>query len=263
MPIAAIIIIIVLLLALLATFYLFFLRKKATHRPFPDAWRKVLSGQVSFYQKLSSPERDRFEQAVLTFFEDVKVTGVEIEINDTDRLLVAASAVIPLFGFPAWRYYNLNEVLLYGDTFNSDYQTEGEERNVLGMVGSGAMNRIMILSLPALRRSFSAKAGSHHVGIHEFVHLLDKADGDTDGIPEMLLEKQYLIPWVKQMHLEMKHIRAGHSEINPYGATNEAEFLSVVSEYFFTQPEQLNHHHPELFHLLEQLFRNNTEAKIE
>jgi Mlc titration factor MtfA (ptsG expression regulator) len=149
-------------------------------------------------------------------------------------------------------------VLLYGDTFNSDYhQTEGKERNVLGMVGSGAMNRIMILSLPALRRSFSSKAGPHHVGIHEFVHLLDKADGDTDGIPEMLLGKQYLLPWVKQMHLAIEQIKEGDSEINAYGATNEAEFLSVVSEYFFTQPGRLSHTHPELFQLLENIFRQS------
>lgn len=55
---------------------------------------------------------------------------------------VAASAVIPLFGFPGWRYRHLNEVLLYPDTFDEDYQVQNARRNIIGMVGSGAMNRI-------------------------------------------------------------------------------------------------------------------------
>lgn len=35
------------------------------------------------------------------------------------------------------------------------------------------------------------------------------------------------------MQREIKAIRAGKSEINPYAATNEAEFFAVVTEYFF------------------------------
>ena len=35
-----------------------------------------------------------------------------------------------------------------------------------------------------------------NTAIHEFVHLIDKTDGTIDGIPELLLEKQYTIPWI-------------------------------------------------------------------
>ncbi len=247
---------IILILLLGSWWWIFFRRKKRRTSRFPDAWRTILSNKVNFYREISTPERVRFEENVLQFLNDVQITGVSVEVDDTDRLLVAASAVIPLFGFPGWRYRNLNEVLLYEGTFNEDYATRhGEDLNILGMVGSGSMNRMMILSKSALHQGFDDKSLMHNVGIHEFVHLLDKADGATDGVPELLISQPFIIPWVKMMHKEIEAIRDGVSDIPFYGSTNEAEFLSVVSEYFFQNPKQLEMKHPELYALLEKAFR--------
>ncbi|MEO6130431.1 MAG: M90 family metallopeptidase [Saprospiraceae bacterium] len=183
-------------------------------------------------------------------------TGIVTEIDETDKLLVASSAIIPIFRFPSWRYRNLNEVLIYPGAFNEEYETAGgEERNILGIVGEGSMQRMMILSRPSLRQGFADDGSKQNVGIHEFVHLLDKADGTTDGIPELFLTKPYIIPWIKVMHEEIQAMQTGNSDINIYGSKNEAEFLSVVSEYFFNQPELLKERHPELYELLERVFR--------
>ena len=67
----------------------------------------------------------------------------------------------------------------------------GNDRNTLGMVGNGPMQRVMILSKPALHAGFADEMGKEHTGIHEFVHLLDKEDGDVDGLPETLLNRKY------------------------------------------------------------------------
>jgi Mlc titration factor MtfA (ptsG expression regulator) len=125
------------------------------------------------------------------------------------------------------------------------------------MVGSGEMNRMMILSKPALHQGFDDQRSKNNVGIHEFVHLLDKADGTIDGIPEQLISQPSIIPWVKLVHQKIKEMKARNNDINPYGATNEAEFLSVVSEYFFKQPKRLEKKHPQLFSWLEQIFRQD------
>jgi Mlc titration factor MtfA (ptsG expression regulator) len=99
------------------------------------------------------------------------------------------------------------------------------------------------------------------VGIHEFVHLLDKADGEIDGIPEALLKHDYVGPWLIEIKKEMKRIEKHHSDINPYALTNNAEFLAVVSEYFFDNPEKFKHRHPELYRLLSTIF--NQESSVE
>ncbi|PHN01027.1 M90 family metallopeptidase [Flavilitoribacter nigricans] len=250
-------IIVLVLFLILLTWWMFFRKPKTDLGQFPPAWRDILRKKVAFYRDLTEAEQQRFERAIQQFFKDVDITGVEITLDDTDRLLVAASAVIPLFGFPGWRYHNLNEVLLYEGTFNHDYQTEGKERDILGMVGTGAMQRMMILSRKALHAGFEQENSKKNVGIHEFVHLLDKADGATDGIPEVLIERPFAIPWLKEIHEEIREIKNNDSDINPYGATNEAEFFSVASEYFFKQPELFHKNHPELFAMMEKIFRQD------
>ena len=237
-------------------FWLFPKRRKQKATEFPSNWRVLLTDKVKFYNALEASEKARFEADVQQFLAQVRITGVGTDLSDIDRLLVASSAVIPLFGFPNWQYRKLNEVILYEGSFNQEYDTQqGAERNILGMVGGSGMTGTMILSKPALHQGFIDAQSSHNVGIHEFVHLLDRADGGTDGIPEVLLEQPFIIPWVKLMHQEIKAILDGDSDINPYGSTNEAEFLSVVSEYFFQQPQLLEKRHPELYGMLEQIFR--------
>jgi Mlc titration factor MtfA (ptsG expression regulator) len=52
----------------------------------------------------------------------------------------------------------------------------------------------------------------------------------------------------------MHKISGGHSDINPYALTNEAEFLAVAAEYFFEKPTELQHKHPELYAELSRIF---------
>ena len=234
-------------------FYRFFLYRRELG-PFPPSWRKILQDRVAFYRRLDREQRRTFEERVQHFLDAVEVTGVNTEIRESDKLLVAASAVIPIFGFPGWTYPNLNEVLLYRGAFNHDYQTEGQDTDTLGMVGSGELNRMMILSLPELRLGFRQQRGRKNVGIHEFVHLLDASDGAVDGVPERLLEHGYVQPWLQRMHQEMRAIRHNDSDIDDYALTNEGEFLSVAAEYFFQRPEKFARRHPDLYAFMCTIF---------
>jgi Mlc titration factor MtfA (ptsG expression regulator) len=190
------------------------------------------------------------------FLSTVKITGVKTVVEDLDIVLIAASAIIPIFNFPEWEYINLNEVLLYPDSFNHDFDQVGEDRNVLGMVGTGALNNVMILSQFELRQAFTNLTGKSNTAIHEFVHLIDKTDGTIDGVPNVILEKKYILPWLQLMQKKIAEIQNDDSDINPYGATNESEFFAVVSEYFFERPDLLQDKHPDLYELLTKIFRH-------
>jgi Mlc titration factor MtfA (ptsG expression regulator) len=113
----------------------------------------------------------------------------------------------------------------------------------------------MILSQHELRQGFINKTGKSNTAIHEFVHLVDKTDGSVDGIPEVIMQQQYVVPWLQLMQREIKKILADQSDINPYGATNEAEFFAVVAEYFFERPDLLEKKNPALYQLLSTIFR--------
>jgi len=222
--------------------------------PLPVQLKEILATEVPFYQLLPENKKTSFEERAKQFLTQVKITGVNTKVEDIDRVLIAASAIIPIFNFPGWQYRNLHEVLLYPDSFDHEFEQQGTGRNILGMVGSGAMNHVMILSQFELRQAFTNKTGKDNTAIHEFVHLVDKTDGDIDGVPEALLNKKYVMPWLQLMQKEIELIRDDRSDINPYGITNEAEFFAVASEYFFERPALLKEKRPELYALLEKIF---------
>ena len=232
-------------------------------KPFPAEWQQLLQQHVHFYQNLDESERRRFEKKVRNFMRSVRITGVRTKVEDLDRLLIASSAVIPLFGFPTWGYNYLHEVLLYPAAFDRDFSTENPKEVISGMVGSGRnMEGVMILSKHSLRQGFANHTDKHNVGIHEFVHILDKQDGSIDGIPGTLNDKKYADPWLQLMHREIGRIRKKKSDINAYAATNEQEFLAVASEYFFERPKLFEKKHPKLYRILRKVYHQNMVRRL-
>lgn len=229
--------------------------RKKTLPSFPESWRTILNQQSDFYKDLEDTVKPDFEKRVHQFLLQTRITGVNTTVEELDRVLIGASAIIPIFAFPDWEYINLREVLLYPDSFNHDFEQKGADRSILGMVGEGALNGVMVLSKHELRQAFLNKTSKTNTAIHEFVHLVDKTDGTVDGIPEVLMKRQYVLPWLQAIQKEIKKIQADKSDINPYGAVNEAEFFAVVAEYFFERPDLLERKNPELYQLLTSIFR--------
>ena len=235
-------------------------KKKPTE--FPPAWKVILDQKILFYHNLSFHDKQRFEQGIMRFLSNVLITGVKTEIDITDKLLVASSATIPVFGFPDWDYTFLDEVLLYPGAFDSQYTINSREETITGMVGNGNMEGKMILSKPSLHRGFENSSDKQNVGIHEFIHLLDKEDGSVDGIPAILNGKAYALPWLKLIQAKTAEIIRGKTDINEYGATHDREFLAVAGEYFFERPQLLQKNHPELYDLLSKAFQQDTVATL-
>ncbi len=223
-------------------------------KPFPEKWRKILEAEVSYYNDLDKEGKKLFEYKLKEFILNCKITGIETPVTELDKVLVGASAVIPIFAFPEWKYKNLYEILLYPNQFNLDFETEGKNRPILGMVGNGYMEGKMILSKMALRKGFKNESDKKNTAIHEFVHLIDKMDGSVDGIPEVLLEKQYVIPWMDMIERKLEEMAKRKSDINPYAKTGREEFFAVLSEYFFERPFLLKKKHPELYKMLAEIF---------
>jgi len=239
-------------------------KKKSWKTPahdFPPKWREILRSFVLFYNSLDEGGKQRFEFKVHEFLLNCRITGIKTNVDDEDRLLIAASAVIPIYNFPNWKYTNLYEVLLYPDSFNHEFETDGEGRNILGMVGTGYMEGKMIISKDALHHGFENESDKKNTAIHEFVHLIDKMDGTVDGIPSVLMEKQYTIPWLDMINKGIDDIHAEDSDINAYGGTNQAEFFAVASEYFFERPKLLAKKHPELYASMEKIFNQDMDER--
>lgn len=223
--------------------------------------KSSLQKNISFYQKLSEDKKIIFLHRVEKFLNNTKVTAIgDYKITAEDMAYVGASAIIPIWAFEDWEYNNIDEVLLYPANFTSNFDFKSTQANILGMVGNGALNHTMILSLPALKEGFKKNDG-HNTGIHEFVHLIDMADGDGNGIPLYLLSKDTISPWMNYMKQTLEEVRDGETDINPYAGKNAAEFFAVIAEYFFEKPEMLEKEHPEIYTLLKKMFTPTLKVK--
>ena len=249
------ILIVAVIMLLIAYFVRMRPRKQVLVQPLPVSSREILKAYVPFYNKLEQLKKAQFENRVQNFLSAVKITGVNTTVDELDTVFIAASAIIPIFAFPDWEYINLHEVLLYPDSFNEKFQQEGSGRDILGVVGTGAFQHVMILSKAELRQGFMNKTGKSNTSIHEFVHLIDKTDGEIDGIPEVIIPGDTVLPWLNMILHNIDVLREKESDINPYAATNPAEYFAVVSEYFFERPELLQEKHPQLYEFLVKIFR--------
>jgi Mlc titration factor MtfA (ptsG expression regulator) len=237
-------------------------RQRVMTQPFPPIWESILVHQVAYFCALSDREKQRFRKMVMVFLDETRITGIRTDVDDQTRVLVAASAIIPVFQFPDWEYRSLAEVLIYPDNFDDSYQSDGNgARDMLGMVGTGHLSGVMILSKPALISGFSITGDGNNVGIHEFAHLVDRADGSIDGIPPGA-PPQLVAAWVRWVGQELTTESQTRSHVKPYAYTNEAEYFAVLVEYFFEQPLVLKRKNPELYRMMEKMFRQDTAALL-
>ncbi len=247
------------LFLLVAIVVLFFgISKKVSKKeiePLPTHAHQFFLKEVFFYKNLEAMQQQRFRDRVELLLNEIYIDAVGFELEDSDRLLVGASGVIPVFCFNTWYYPNLSTVILYPDHFNEYLEYEGENRNIAGMVGTGRYENQMILSRKALHHGFNNKTDKGNTAIHEFVHLIDKMDGEVDGIPKLLLENHsYTIPWLDMIYEKMEAINSDDSDIRAYGGTSKIEFFAVASEYFFERPKLLRRKHPELYDMMQECF---------
>jgi Mlc titration factor MtfA (ptsG expression regulator) len=236
-------------------------RLRAMNLPFSPAWEQALQSHVAFFCALPEAEKERFRQLMKVFLDEVRITGVRTEVDQTIRALVAASAVIPVFGFHDWEYHRLGEVLVYPNAFGEKYELAGDaEKNTLGMVGLQHLRGVMILSKPSLLAGFDVLSSKDNVGIHEFTHLIELEEVEHGLPPEVPWEA--VKHWVQYVGRELAHAPKNHSYIRSYAYTNEHEFFAVLAEYFFKSPDLLRNKDPQLYAMLREMFHQDPASLL-
>src|SRR5262245_6341630 len=170
---------------------------------FPASWHRLLHSRSTHYRRLPRESRQEFQRQLQVFLSEKKLTGVETEVTEEVRLLVAASAITLTAGWPGYAWNELTEVLVYRQYFGDDYEFENPTS-----AGQTHPWGIVIITVPGLLRSFSTTAENHHVGVHEFAHLLDLEHVRFDGIPPYLSEHD-MRRWLEILESEQKRLERG------------------------------------------------------
>jgi len=248
-------------------------RARLARQPFPQAWRRVLRKRVPLVAKLPADLQLKLKQRMQVFLAETVFIGCAgLRVNDEMRVTIAAQACLLLLGRPEAAFDRLRQVLLYPGAFIVDRVHSGaagvqrEERRVLS--GESWQQGQVILSWQDVVAGAADASDGHNVVIHEFAHQLDQANGPANGAP-LLGTRAQSRRWsqVMQAEFDALHARLARGQwaepgtpeaspglLNPYGATDPAEFFAVTSEVFFEQPQALLDQHPALYQVLSEAY---------
>ncbi|MGM0449818.1 MAG: zinc-dependent peptidase [Pseudomonadota bacterium] len=247
-------------------FYLFFYRswwrKKQLQRPFPDQCRAILESQVPLYRRLPDELRHQHEQHVQLFLAEKAFYGCDgFEVDDSVRLTIAGHACLLIIARNFSDFDGINSILVYPDRYRvRDMESDGlvvSESNEIRAGEASSLGQVVLAWTECEEGAVNAD-GDHNVILHEFAHQLDYLDGTADGAPP--LSGDQARHWQETMTRAYEHLRDSlrHHEkpwLDPYGATEPAEFFAVLTETFFQHPDHLEAEQPEVYETLRGYFR--------
>ncbi len=248
-------------------------RQEILKTPFPPAWREHLRQDIVHYSFLTAAEKIQLEQLVQVFVAEKNFEGCNgLEMTDEIKVVIAAEACLLILGLPHDLYGKLESILVYPTTvvvppprLGVFTQSPLIDRPELAISGQAFMRGPVILVWDAVRGGARHPELGHNVVYHEFAHILDMLDGVADGTPELHSRKQYR-QWAEVFSAEFRDLRARSDKgqptfLDPYGATNEAEFFAVATEFFFDRPLKMQKTHPALYGVLAGFYQQDTAGR--
>jgi hypothetical protein len=241
-------------------------RERIRNQPFPETWADILEKNVAYYGRLTPKDQAELRGHIQVFLDEKTFEGCGgLEINDEIRVVIAAQACILLLHRETDYYPTLRSILVYPHHYFSPRTRQLSE----GVVAEGLEGRLgeswyrgpVVLSWDAVRHKAHDHNDGHNVVFHEFAHQLDSESGANEGAP-LLPRRSMYIAWARVLGAEYQHLIsdiAHHhkTDLDPYGATNPAEFFAVVTEAFFEKPVRLQQRHPQLYEQLAVFFQQD------
>ncbi len=241
-------------------------RRRLMRTPLPDDWRKIIDRNVPYCSCLPDAKRAELEGLVQVFLAEKSFEGAGgLEMTDEMRVTIAAQACILLLGREPRFYPGLQAIIVYPHA----YVSEMERREPDGTVSDDPQTRLgeswrqgaLVLSWDDVMRGALGIRDGRNVVFHEFAHQLDYESGSADGAP-LLEDGSMYAEWSRVLRSEYEKLvrdlrRGARTFIDPYGATNPAEFFAVVSEFFFERPRGMRARHPELYGQLKLFYKQD------
>lgn len=183
-------------------------------------------------------------------------------LDDAMALSIAAQACLPVLKLGLGWYDGFVGIVIQPDqvvaerSWTDEHGISHEGSEVLS--GEAMPGGPIMLSWPDVAEAADSAASGYNVVIHEFVHVLDMAGGEADGVPP-LPDRATRDHWVEVMSNHHKALcqalEAGvDTWLDPYAASGLEEFFPVAAEAFFVAPLGLREHHGEVYHLLSDYF---------
>ena len=248
-------------------------RAQILEQPFPPEWEEIIGRNVAHFRLLDDGERERLRQLVQVFVHEKRWEGCGgLELTDEVRVTVAAEACLLLLGRDHSLYDDVESILVYPSTVQRperpqsffDNRIEVVEAPV-ALLGEAHGGGPVILAWDAVKSGARDPDDGRNVVFHELAHKIDMLDGVADGTPP-LDDRGARRSWAEvcsEIYLALQDRDPDTRRVlDPYGATNEAEFFAVATESFFERPIALRDRLPDLYALLAEFYQQDPAERV-
>ena len=227
-------------------------------------WHEV-TRHLPLIEARSISERARIRLLATLFIHKKTFSGAAgVTVTPEMAVTVAAQACVAILHLGLNTYDGWREIILYPGAFQIKRDITDENgvvhKQTQGLSGESWSRGPVIFSWQDIKHDSQQPYRGHHVVIHEFAHKLDMLSGRANGMPplhpDMSLQEwteTLTAAWQGLLHDLATH---KHTYMDPYAATNPAEFFAVITEYFFTTPVALKRHNTHLYELLKAYYGN-------
>jgi Mlc titration factor MtfA (ptsG expression regulator) len=235
----------------------------------PDDWADIVEERVAIWDMLDDDERQILEATSDWLLRHKHWEAAQgFALTDEIRVTVAALAALLVLRLSVDEYREVSAIIVYPTAMQSRGERAGPVRGtatdgVLPVLGEAhGLRGPVILAWDQARHEARHPGGGHNVVFHEFAHKLDMGDNILDGTPP-LRDRGDLRRWVEVCTEAYEALRAGveREPLDPYGATNPAEFFAVTTEAFFDVPIALETNEPNLYEVMRDFYEQDPAAR--
>jgi Mlc titration factor MtfA (ptsG expression regulator) len=229
-------------------------------------WRHV-TRSLPFLHGLNDADRQRLKDYAVLFLNEKQMHGAHgFVLTDAVRLSIAVQACLPILNLGLDAYRGWVGIVIYP----GEFKVRREEMDESGVVheyddalsGEAWPGGPVILSW----QDVALRTAGYNVVIHEFAHKLHMVCGDMDDFPlphAHMEREQWLAAWDTAYDEFCDQVDRGvDTVIDPYASEQPAEFFAVLSEAFFTLPQEVLATYPELYRQLALFYRQDPAARI-
>lgn len=229
-------------------------RKRLLAQPLPAGWLDLIRHAVQWFGGWSTEVRDRFVDNVRIFVAEKNWEGCRGQpINEEVQVVIAAQAALMLTGIRNYCFEGVQTILVYPASFRGETR-EGMLVGETERIGEAWHRGPIILSWADVAESPPGR----NVVVHELAHHLDGLDGDIGGVPESgnpETDQQRSQVMAGELDRLVQQLERGMPTLlDPYAASNPAEFFAVACEVFFELPGPLQTQHRSLYDCLAAFF---------
>ncbi|TCV85183.1 hypothetical protein EDC63_11072 [Sulfurirhabdus autotrophica] len=221
------------------------MRRILRRNPIPHHIWHGVTRRIVVLKGLDAVQMAHLRELTTWFLHNKLIYGVQgLDVTLSMRVTVAAQACLLILNLDTGYFDNWVEVIIYPGAFRVNHQQADEfgliHHEATALSGESWLRGPVILSWPEVERDSYQPHIGHNLVLHEFAHKLDAMNGVMNGLPP-LRRSMSRKRWAEAMSeayaiLQQNLASSRKACINPYAATNPAEFFAVLSEYFFTAP---------------------------